>query len=164
MVPAEQCLDAGNRPGRQLNSGLESKRELIGRERFTQLGVELERFARGVEHPLFVHCITTFAGSLRRVHGNVGVSQQLAGGGVRAGLSDADAHRREDGVFTDLNLVRRNAEQPFRQGPRLLHPAVFEQDGKLVTTHPRHCVDVADAAGDPPRNGHQELVTALMTE
>ncbi len=76
MAPPAQGLDAHDRSGAQIDTGLINDGQLIARERLTELALELDALHRFAIHRFFVVRKAPGAGRFRAIHCNVRVAQQ----------------------------------------------------------------------------------------
>ena len=97
---------------------------------------------------------------LGRIHGEVGVAQQLVGGDAGARRdrdSDARAHRRR--LIVQQEGLAQQVEHAPGRPPHLVGAAdVLEQDRELVPAQPRGRVAGPQAAAQPPGDARQQLV------
>ena len=147
VVPAQQRLDAADRPVLQADDRLVEELELIGRQRALQVGAQLQALQHALVHLGLEEAVAALAVALGDVHRRVGVADQLVGVGhaVLGGDRDAEAaaqrellvgggQRRADGLHDALGGVG-----------RLLDALdVLQQDGELIAAEARGGVAGAD--------------------
>ena len=135
-VPAGERLHRHDAAVVQVDDGLEGERDLVALERALQVERELVAAANAGVHLGGVLAEVVLARRLGRVHGQVGVAEQLVGAGGRGGERDADA-RLQAGLAAgqvERALHRLQQRPGHRLGPHLV--GGLEQDGELVPAQP----------------------------
>ena len=158
VVPPHQRLDAPGPPAAETDDRLVVERELVPLDGERQRALQLEPLVdRGV-HVRAVDLGAPLAGALRRVHGHVGVPEQVVRriGARRA--RDADA-----GV--DVHLVAAEQErrlhrlaEPLHQRRRVHRAALLQEDRELVAAESRHRVGHPGTGAEPLGRGDEQPV------
>ena len=117
-------------------------------------------------HPRLEHLVAALPGRLGRVHGHVGVSQQLVGRlAVERRERDPDAHVREHLLAADEEGRTQDGEGPLGDLDRHLGVRAFvEQDGELVATQAGHRVARPHTRAQPLADLPEKAVTGAVAE
>jgi hypothetical protein len=166
VLPAHQRLHPGDPARGQVQHRLVVQHQLVADQGVAQLvGERGAPFGRGPEvgaedvHPVPPR-------RLGRVHGEVGVADQVGGAQVavprRAG--DADAGTDADDVAAELEGPLEGGPQPFGQRLGLGRRAAARQDDELVATEPADGVALADRRGQPGGHLAEQVVAGVVAQ
>ena len=166
MIPAHERLDLGDAPALDLDHRLVVKREVAVADGVAQVQLEPQPIARGFVHALVEELVARLAPRLGVIHGEVGVAQDLLGGGAaRDGQGDADAHRDEQLPLLEEEGPLQLGAEPLRHrghGARVLD--VLEQHRELVAAETGDRVLGPEADGQPLAEADEELIARAVTE
>ena len=161
VVPAHERLGGGHVAGGQLDDRLQLDDELAALGRALEVLLEAVAAQDGGVHRRLEDLVALLAGVLGRVHGDVGVAQQLLGalGVGRPALDDPEARVRGD-------LVPGDREGPFEQPDDAVGDArhggavldVVQEHGELVAAQARREVAGLQRAAQASGDGGQQLV------
>ena len=166
MVPAHERLDADHPPRRDLHDGLVLQDELMRGDRVLEVGRQLGTGHHRLVHGGFEDDHPALAASLRRIHRDVGVAQQIAGA-LDAGPARGDPHAGADIHVAALDLEERahRRGQPIGHAHRRLHVRrVAKKHGELVAAKPGSHVAGAQHRPKAIADRHQQRITGSMTE
>jgi hypothetical protein len=107
MLPPDEGLDADDGVQLEIDDGLVVDDELLGADRSSQVGDQLEPADHVLGHPRRVHDVLGLPSRLRPVHGDVGRTQEVVRDGAER---DTDARTDED--LPPFYLERALGEQP----------------------------------------------------
>lgn len=93
----------------------------------------------------------SFAGCFGRIHGQVGVAEQILGLAERepAGFGKPDARARNDALPADIYRVCQGADNPLSQPFTVIGRDLFCEDRELVPAEPGHGVTCSNNALEP---------------
>ena len=135
VVPAQQRLDAADRPVAQPDHRLVVELQLVGDQRALQVGAQLQPLQDALVHLGLEQAVAALAVALGDVHRGVGVADQLVGVGAAVLGRDRDAQRAADRQLLVRGGQRRGDGLHDALGGvgRLLHALdVLQQHGELV--------------------------------
>src|SRR3712207_5546303 len=140
--------------------------ELVAGEAAAEVGLELEAVDEGEVHLVPVGLPPALAAALGRVHGEVGLGQELVGGGGGRGrVGDADAGADEHLTLAGAEPALHLLDDPVGDGLDLvLAGHVLEQHGELVAAEPGRRVRDAEAVQEPAGHAGEELVAGGVAE
>src|SRR3569623_1790637 len=154
VAPAQQGLETGDVPRREIDLRLVVMTELLALQRAAQAGVEAEPLERLHAHVRGIILIGAAALILRAIHRDVGVLEQ--GVGVVAVLwidAHADAGVDIELVAFDVKGLRKDVEYLSREGRGTVERhAVLEQYPELVAAETGDGVAGIDAVGQDRRD------------
>ena len=166
-MPAHQGLDAGDGARGRGHHGLVVGLELVGVERPSQRGLQVEALDRAAAHGLDVeHPGASCPSRLGLVHGHVGVVQDVVGRALLRRHADADA---------DAGHHLAPAGQGDGGAQRLLDAGghhlgvphvddVLQQHCELVAAEAGQGVARAQGRGDALGDGHEQTVAGLVAD
>ena len=166
MVPADQRLDTGEAPGRELELRLVVQHELAPLQRLAQLALEPPARLRLLVHRRLEQAKAVAALRLGAVEGEVGVlEQRVRVLPVLREQGDADAGGDMHLVAVELERGGERAQDLGRQGRGVggLRELGLHQR-ELVAAEPGQGVAGADRARDPAGHRAQQLVADRMAE
>ena len=166
VLPAHEGLDADHPARRDLDDGLVLQDELAGGDRVLEVGRQLGAGHHRLVHRGFEDDHPALATSLRRIHRDVGVAQQVAGAldaGPARGHADAGADVHVAALDLEERAHRRG--QPVGHAHRRLHVRrVAQEDGELVAAEPGGHVAGAQHRPEAIADGHQQRIAGSVTE
>ena len=149
MEPTDERFEADCPARPEVDDRLEVETEVSGRDALGEVRLELKLRHRGGLHGWVEHLEATFATTLRHVHRDVGVSNEIVGCSI-VGTSDrdADACAPTDAAAADLERFgERGEDSPGDAARGLGIRAGRKGDHELVPTEPRRGVAIADRFG-----------------
>ena len=164
MAPAHQRLDARHPAGGEGDHRLELEEELVVLDGAAEVGGALEPAQLAAMPRRRVDLVAIAARRLRRVHGEVGVAEQLVDGAADAGDRAADAGAHEDLRAAGGEGHAEGAEDALGDPVQLLGAGAVEEHGELVAADVRHRVAGPDQATEPVGDADEQLVADAVTE
>ncbi len=144
MLPAQQRLDAQQVARAQVDGRQVMDQELALLESARDLGLHFLPLAGRAVHGRLVDGVAALAAGLGRVHGHVGIAQQLLDAVVRPGEGHADARAHPRVAARQFQRPLQRLDDPRRDLDDLVAAGqVFEQHGELVAAEARDRVAVA---------------------
>ena len=166
MAPAGEGLEADHLTVLEPHDRLVGDADLAAVDGPLEVAPDGQPVDGAVVHRRLEQLDAALAVGLGRVHGEVGVAEQLVGRGVRAAPDrDADAGPRVDLAPFDQHRFVQGVEDALGHlddGGRIR--SVLQQDGELVATEPRRGVARAQATAQPVGDGTQQLVAGTVAE
>ncbi len=163
MSPAHEGLEPGDPSAREPDDRLVVDPELLAMDGPAQVALEVQAPQRRRVHVLLEELVEPLAGGLGRVHGGVGVAQQLVGAVVVEGAArDPDADRGRQLLALDAERRLERLGQALGDGRRVA--SVLEQDRELVAAEAGARVAVPQAGADAVGDLQQQLVARLVPE
>ena len=164
MPPAHERLEGVDRAVRERDDRLILDDELTVFDRALQLEREASLTAHSRVELWLVDDPAAALITLGRVHGDIGVSNQLLGRlGVGAGHGDPDARMELRLAAVEAERCFQSLAQPLRRMLGLFCVCVLEQHGELVAPEPRRHVRGTHRAADPRGDLDKKLVACRVT-
>jgi hypothetical protein len=161
--PSHQRLGRAHPPGTQVHDRLVVDDQLLALDGAAKGGGHVVAVAHQPQHGRLEHLVGALAAALGRVHGDVGVAQQLdvVRGGVLV-VGDADAGA--DGDLPADHRVRRRqgGQHPFGEGADGRQVDALDQDRELVVAEAPDGVGPAKAAAQPGGDLLQQPVAGAV--
>ena len=166
VVPAGQRLEGDDLAGVEAHDRLVGDVDVALLHRPLELAADREAVDGAVVHRRLEHLDAALAVRLGRVHGEVGVAEQLVGrgGGPEAG-GDADAGPGVHLTALDHDRLVQGVEDPLGHLDHGLRVGrVLEEHRELVTAEASRGVARAQAAAEPVGHRPQQLVAGAVAE
>ena len=158
MVPADQGLDTGEAPGRELELRLVVQHELAPLQRLAQLALEPPARLRLLVHGRLEEAGLVTALGLGAVEGQLGMlEQRVRVWPVLREQGDADAGREMDLLAGEVERRGQGGQDLVGQGGDIGDLAALRLDQhELVAAEPGQGVGGADRGADPLADGAQQ--------
>ncbi len=165
-MPADERLDAHDRPGGELHDGLVLEPQLVPTDRADDERLELGALLDPLAHVRLEQLVAALAGALGPVHREVRVAQEVVGPAFAARRDgDPDARPRERVRVADADRDADHVDQAIGDEPGVLGAGqVLDEDGELVAAEAGRRVARPEHLHDPLRDHLQQLVAAGMAE
>ena len=184
-APAHQRLGADHARAAHVDLGLIVKHQLVALDRLVQRALELELLAALAGEVGTIERGRVATRRLHRVHGDVGIAQQVGDGGAVAREDrDADARRDEAFLQADHDRLSHHLEDSGRDALGVVVVGdLGQQRDELVAAEPadrlqravradadaleralQHLVGMAHARAQAPGDFHQQLVAGAVAE
>jgi hypothetical protein len=168
VVPSDECLEAQQRAGVELDDRLVLEDELSQSHRVAEVVLQLQGPLHLGVHPRREELNAVLALALGHVHREVGVAHQFVRRVVaqarRAADSQPDAACHGDSCVVDDDRVAQSGQRAFGQRESVSRVVRAEHDGELVTAEPSDRLPVKSDRAQSERHDAQQFVTCRVPE